>query len=371
MTDPFEARLQRALDHAARQLEVPMIPWRDPARSGRRRPRLERLGLLAGAAVAVIVVVLAVALIGHRHPVSSAAAPNPLAHAPAAAFQPPLTPPELNLILAAYRRVAAGDRDCQGLSGPELAHGTPSSQVRSLFSTLRGPPTTDGRLRRVLENERGPALIPGTEFYVNQIHRARSAFGGTFYLIPAGNITGQRGVPARCQAEQVTALKARLARAKASVRARVLAAQRRYLAYMRYLALHPEGVCAAWLGPGVGNAANLMCGAMANFERWGIMADASSALNGTPVFWTVVPDVVSTVTLRFVPGGTPLRHPVTITVRPLGNVAVAVVPHGRSGSRGSWADQFPATIVLRDRAGHLVRRTTVTPNMPTLCGFGC
>lgn len=375
MTDPFEARLQRALDHAARQLEVPRVPWRGLAEGERRRPRFERVAPLAAAAVAVIVVVFAFVLI--RHPGSpTAPGPNGLPQAPSAAFQPHLTPSQLSAVLAAYRKVVANDRGCRGLGGPELTTGSPSRELRSLFAILRAPASAGKPLRGLLERERGPALQPGAEYYVNQIRPARTAFGGTFYILPAGNITGQGGVAARCQDEQVTALKQKLSRAQPSLRNQMLAAQARYLAYMGYLARHPEGICAAWLTHPVKDEGTLMCGSLANFERWGIMADDANELHGNPVFWTVVPDVVATVTLHFTPDGTPLRHPVTMTVRPVGNVVVAVVPHGRGFRRGtltrtSWADAFPSTIVLRDRSGHVVRRDKVTPNMPTECGFSC
>jgi hypothetical protein len=369
MTDPFEARLERTLDHAARQLEVSPQPWRGTAASGRQRPRFERLTLLAGVAVAVLVAVFAVVLIGHRHPVSPAAGTLPPASP--AAFEPHLTPSQLNAVLAAYRKVTTQDRGCRSLSGPELTSGRPSPELTSLFSILREPASSGEALRGLLERERGPALQPAAEYYVNQIHAARAAFGGTFYVLPAGNITGQRGVAARCQAEQVTALKQRLSRTKPSLRNRMLAAQARYLAYMRYLARHPEGICAAWLTRPVKDEGTLMCGSVANFERWGIMAVDSNQLHGRPVFWTVVPDVVATATLHFTPDGTPLRHPVTMTVRPVGNFVVAVVPHGRFGARGAWADAFPSTIVLRDRNGQVIRRDKVTPSMPTDCGFGC
>jgi hypothetical protein len=35
------------------------------------------------------------------------------------------------------------------------------------------------------------------ELYLNQIRLARTAFGARFYVIPAGNVSGQRDVPAR------------------------------------------------------------------------------------------------------------------------------------------------------------------------------
>jgi hypothetical protein len=47
-------------------------------------------------------------------------------------------------------------------------------------------------------------------------------------------------------------------------------------------------------------------------------------------------------------------------------VVVAKEPYDPPNTFG-----FPSTIVLRDAAGHVIKKTTVTPNMPTACGYGC
>jgi hypothetical protein len=110
----------------------------------------------------------------------------------------------------------------------------------------------------------------------------------------------------------------------------------------------------------------LVCATIAEFERWGVLVDASVYLDHAAVFWTVVPDGVATVTLRFVPGGSTLRHTVTTTVRPVNNVVVTKEPYDAPNASG-----FPSTIVLRAADGHIIKKTTVTPNMPTVCGYGC
>jgi hypothetical protein len=112
----------------------------------------------------------------------------------------------------------------------------------------------------------------------------RSAFGATFYVIPAGNVTGQRGVPARCAPEQTAALERELARLARRQRIRILAAQARYLGYARYLALHADGVCATFVGTRAGRRAlgdNFGCATVASFDRWGVLADSQAYLGGT------------------------------------------------------------------------------------------
>ena len=127
------------------------------------------------------------------------------------------------------------------------------------------------------------------------------------------------------------------------------------------LALRAGGVCATFtvrreLGDNFG------CATLTDFGEWGVLADTNAYIGGAvAVFWTVVPDGIASVTLRF---GDP--HGATITVRAVNNVVVARDPFDAPAQSG-----FPSTIVLRAADGHAVRDIAVTPNMPTLCGYGC
>jgi hypothetical protein len=253
-----------------------------------------------------------------------------------------------------------------------VTEGTPSPALASTFAILRQPASPAGRLRRLLGLSGppgGPAWTAGAQLYANQIHRARSAFGATFYVLPAGNISGQRGVPARCVSEQAAALKRRLSQLPARQRAPILAAQSRYLAYLRYLALHPAGICATFLlHRGLGD--NFGCATLASFRHWGVLADTQAYLGGhVAVWWTVVPDGVATVTLHF--GGPPGStfggsHEATVTARVVDNMVVIREPLDAPNRSG-----FPSTIVLRAADGRLIEHLAVTPEMPTLCGYGC
>jgi hypothetical protein len=365
MTQPsedLEDRLRRVLDQAARQLQVPPIGWQapSPAASRRRLPRAAFGDLVPvfGVAIAVLVAALAVALIGHRHS-RPAAQPNesPLSPPPAVAIAPRLSPTDSRYIGAAGRATFARDPACRGFHGPEVTNGSPSRTLTSMFAILHKPTTPATGLRSLLH------WSPGAQLYANQIRHARSAFGASFYVVPAGNVSGQRGVPARCNAEQITALTRQLSHLPEAQRAGILAAQNRYLTYLHYLALHADGVCA---GYPTGRKGALVCATIAEFQRWGVLVDASVYLDHAAVFWTVVPDGVATVTLRFVPAGSPLTHTVTTTVRPVNNVVVAKEPYDAPNESG-----FPSTIELRAADGHLIKKTTVTPNMPTVCGYGC
>ncbi len=287
------------------------------------------------------------------------------------AFELRLSPTERKYIDAAWRATVARDHACYGFHGSELTQGSPSRALTSRFAILRRPATAADRLRRLLRvtgPPGGPAWTQGAQLYLNQIHGAQSAFGATFYVMPAGNVTGQRGVPARCGAQQIAELKRQLPHTLRRQRVRILAAQAWYLAYLRYLALHAEGICATFVTPG-GLGDNFGCATLADFQRWGVLADTQAYLGGTvAAFWTVVPNGVATVTLRFSAGAGRFAptHTVTTTVRPVNNVVVAKEPYAAPDQSG-----FPSTIVLRAADGHTLRQITVTTNMLTMCGYGC
>jgi hypothetical protein len=53
-------------------------------------------------------------------------------------------------------------------------------------------------------------------------------------------------------------------------------------------------------------------------------------------------------------------------VKPVNNVVTAREPYDAPTGSG-----FPSAIVLRGADGHIIRNIAVTPNMPTICGYGC
>lgn len=345
--------------------------------SPRAEPRRLRPRAVTRLILALTTVGIMVAGCGHATPAGTPgdALPSP----PPAAFEPHLSQPELTWIDAAWHATVARDPACRGNHGRKLTSGSPSRALTATFAVLRRAATPARRLRALLYNSpfgpppgnlpRGVTIDLNHQLYLNQIRGARSAFGASFYVIPAGNVTGQRGVPERCGPEQVATLRRHLSRVSRGRRARILAAQARYLAYLRYLALHAEGICATFVprhARSLDLADNLGCATMADFERWGVLADASAYLGrGVGVFWTVVPDGVATVTLRFSP---PNRHSLaTSTVRPVNNVVIAREPWNAPYQSG-----FPDTIVLRSANGSVFKKIRTNPtHMITLCGYGC
>jgi hypothetical protein len=289
--------------------------------------------------------------------------------------RPHLTQIERKYYGAAWRATVARDHACDGSKGPTFTTGSPSRALSSRFATLRRPATPAGKLPVLLHRNLPPRQIAGgeaeynEELYLNQIRLARQSFGARFYVIPAGNASGAREVPARCGPEQVVVLKRPVSRLPSVKRAQILAAQLRYLAYLRYLALHPEGICASYF-PVQARKLDLtndlpVCATLADFRRWGVLVDASVYLDHAAVFWTVVPDHVETVTMTFAVGPTRKRI-TTITAHAHDNVVVAREPYDAPYESG-----FPSTIVLHAPDGRVIKKIAVTPNMPTLCGYGC
>jgi hypothetical protein len=82
--------------------------------------------------------------------------------------------------------------------------GSPSHTISSRFAILRQPVTPAGRLPTLRHHNLLPQRLAGgevvynQELYLNEIRLARSAFGASFYVIPPGNVSIQRDVPARC-----------------------------------------------------------------------------------------------------------------------------------------------------------------------------
>lgn len=383
----FEDRIRRVLGQAARELPVRPVAWRAPSPTRRRIRHPSAGSVVAIASVLVVVIIAAGALVmlGRQHhhqgasPSTQGPLPGagPLPPAPPAAFEPQLPRRDNRYIDAAWRATVRRDPACNGTHGQQLTTGSPSPLLTSWFAILRHPATPAARLRSLLTSSQfGPPpgnLPPGVqiskqELYVNQIRKARSAFGATFYVIPAGNVTGQRGVPARCSGEQLAAITHQIAHLPRGRQTEILTAQQRYLAYGRYQALHPEGVCATFVPAGAHQldlADNLGCATLADFGRWGVLADADAILPRAAVFWTVVPDAVAKVTWQFAGGTAGTTQAVSITAHPVNNVAVARAPFARNRSG------FPSTITLHDAHGRLIKQIKVTPNMITLCGYGC
>ena len=324
--------------------------------------------LAAGALMAALVAAAIAG--GGRLAAASDAGQRSLSSSP---VQPHLTPVESKYYSIAWRATVARDRACSGFAGPTFTTGSPSRALTSRFGILRRPATPAPLLPTLLHHNLRPQHITNgwtlynQELYLNQIRVARSAFGVSFYVIPAGNVTWEREVPARCGPEQVAALKLWVGDLPPRERARIVTAQARYLAYVRYLTLHSEGICASYYPSHIRTldlARNLpTCATLAQLHNWGVLIEDNPQLDRAAVFWTVVPDDVAELTLRFAPSGKALKHSATRTVRPVNNVVVVSEPYRAPVKCGGYP--FPSEIVLRAADGRVIKNIANTPDTST------
>lgn len=95
-------------------------------------------------------------------------------------------------------------------------------------------------------------------------------------------------MPPRCGPEQIAALKGRVGDLPPGERARILAAQARYLAYVRDLTLHPEGICASYYRSHARTldlARNLpTCATLAQLHNLGVLIEDNVQLYHAAVF---------------------------------------------------------------------------------------
>jgi hypothetical protein len=268
-----------------------------------------------------------------------------------APVEPVLSAAEFEAIMTADRATVARDRGCSALATntvPITSKGSPDQALRSILGVLRRPATPADRFSvkaPVLPGEGpggsiGSRAPPGADVYVNASRRARTALGVTFYILPAGEETGLRPTPARCDTEQATAL-VRILRPdpKALVR-RILGLQHEYLAWQRYEALNPEGIFLMTINAKA--SGNDGGASTAQIAQQGLL-DGNAGYPVRALMSGVVPDGVASVTLRY-------RGARPVTASVVSNIFVAVPPRGTHRL---------ASVVWRSSAGAVIK---VVPN---------
>jgi hypothetical protein len=241
---------------------------------------------------------------------------------------------------------------------PATSAGQPSTALTSILGVLCRPASPADKLPEILAHRPGP-LGSIREIYINDVRLARTVAGTSFYIIPAGNVTGFRPVPNRCTHLQEAALQTELQHEPAAKRARLLDLQHAYLTWEQYQALHPEGIC---LAATTARSGSLACGStIADIEqgRAGLGGAVSSTAN--TLFHGVVPDGVATVTLCYPPSADAAQA-VTITSKVIDNLFVVDRTQARSLRRSPGAPPTTASSTTSPD------RTTV-PN-PTRVHFG-
>ena len=320
MTDSqqeLEDRLRRVLDHAARHLPVRAVDWQDPpsARRERGMPALGSIATLLAAATAIAIAVLALVVLKHGssgHPSASqpGASPHHGRAQPPAGYGPLLPPhpsrrqrQDLHYLTRAMSTAARDYPACarQPSSRPSsgVREGAPSPALLAILGVLRRPAKpTDALPGRRLPAEEILARARG--IYVHSIRRARVRDGIGYYIAPVANANPLSAIPARCYAEQRTALRRELPRAPKRLRAPILALEPRFVDQQRYDLRPQPGVCLLALrkqGAG-GISCNLT---ISTIKRGSVGTFQGQPSAGGGVIYGVVPDGVATVTL-YLPG---------------------------------------------------------------------
>jgi hypothetical protein len=270
-------------------------------------PRRSRgwFGVAAAATVAIAVVAVAIVLVGHGR-----AGQTPLVShgAPVPPTLPHFAAGEFAAIETAQRMTARKDPACV-------------AQITNVpAATLARP---------------APALV----------HRAGNV---TVYLVPSANVHALRLVPVRCDAEQAKALRLAMRAASKSRLKHALAVQAQFLAWQRYNARHPAGICLAQTtARGSGERplpAAWQCGWSVSEINQGVAGLGYQASPSGRVFHGVVPDGVARVGVRFGLSGGGYR---SLTVRVRNHWFVAKVP-----PRASFP---PVTLTWWSAAGHRIK----------------
>ncbi len=255
----------------------------------------------------------------------------------------------------ADRRDSACQPQIAGLGdpgrAPDLSSGAPSRATLATLATLARPARSSDRLppriigppnRRVYPYGTYP---PMKGIYVRYIRKARHRFGANYYLVPAADANTLSPVPARCYAEQRSALRQELPTIPVNLRRAALSLQSRYIAHERASLLPYPGVCLSAIN-GTGNGDGCSSGySLSEIEAGHTLT--SGGPTGVPVVYGLAPTGVRSVTLYY-----PRRKPQTVLA--INNVFILHNPGQRLPDDG-----LPAKLVWRGSAGQLVKTITL------------
>jgi hypothetical protein len=303
-----------------RRVRAPGWPGASP-RPWRRAAAALTLAVALGSAALVVVVVLATVRTETPKPRASGSGHtiSPFGSPPT---QPNLSTAAAREITRAAQRIVAHDRACSPAARPLFPPGHAPASLTSRLAVLRRPASAADRLPSLMRAAAPRASL--RNLYVADSRLAQVVGTTRFFVIPTANAPGLRPVPARCEQEQRSALVAALAHVSPSTRRRLLAQQRRYLAWRRDEQLHPEGVTLAIVTahPAPGTAmtwTGLAGGFTFGDVEAGVAGLGEERTDTGTVFHQLVPDGVARVALRLSGRG-------TVTVPVVDNLLVVRLP---------------------------------------------
>lgn len=324
---PILGELRDAL--AAHMLETATAAGAAPG----RRP--SRAWVLAGArraglALAVVVAlgVVAVGLVALHHRAGSSSR-GPAGHGTPSSAAPigPAPPVVSGEIGRARKQVVARDHACAQTAGhgATTEQGSPPASMLSVVGVLRRPPLPPDPTDKVVAALGWPI---GGGVFVNDLRRARTEFGRSYWLIPEARATPFAPIPSRCYAEFRATLKRDLRHASRVERDVALRAQQEQLGVQRLQSEHRQGLCFAAIAldtrprPG---AAGYGCSAAPTAARPLGVGAIDPVGGGATIQAGVVADGYVSVSAHF-PGGKGAPA-LTVTSSVVNNVYVIRVPH--------------------------------------------
>jgi hypothetical protein len=220
------------------------------------------------------------------------------------ALPKPANQRELRYVMPALYGVGNKDPVCSLVQPPNpagaiLSHGRPSARMLSVLDVLRRPATAADRLPAPVYRAGRPVMLGDARtIYVDYIRRARVVNGVAYYIVPGvfGSPPPAPRVLNRCYAEEMRALRGRLAHVTKSFRAATLAYGAKVYAETRseLAAQRPyQGVDEFdWQLRGTGGGGG-GASSPATIARQGMLGGSENALYG------VVPSGVAKVTLHW------------------------------------------------------------------------
>lgn len=362
---PIDGVLSRLDGQAEAHIRPGEWDGQGPARRSRAGAPLRHLPVLVAVGTSIVVAVVALIVLGHKHPGAPAGPPG---QPPAASGPPtfprlsPLQRKQFDYVMKADGTASRRDPACApvppgGDPGrkPDLSQGSPSESILAMIGTLRRAQTAADRLpaRKLWHGPHSrPRIYPyGTYppvrgIYARYIRYARHRDGANYYLVPAENVNWQVAVPARCYREQVTALRQELPHVPHSLRRGIFALQATYLAYERRSAEPYPGLCLTAIND-TGNGDGATCYATSQIQAGHTLS--SGAPGGVPVVYGLAPDGVRSVTFYY--KGRYPGHPLTVLA--INNVFILHDPRDHLPSNG-----FPDKLVWRGANGHVLKTIT-------------
>jgi hypothetical protein len=369
--DDLEAQLEVAAMEQTTTLDPHSQGHGNDRVPGRRRRRwlgTAARALPVGIAVltALVIAAVAVTLLRHSHgpnTVHRPASPPPGSQGPVQLLPTHVTRTqrkELNYVFAAQAAVARRDQACgsdRSLASlgnparrPSLSQAAPSAATLSTLAILRRPALASDKLPpRVIgappDHHTYPngTIPPVKDVYIRYVRKARHRFGANYYVVPAGNINLLAPIPARCFAEQDTAVKRALPTIPAQLRAGVLSFERRLVVQQRHNELPYPGVCLIAINNTGNGGGDCDAGGSLTQIKNGTGAMPSSAPTGVGVVFGLAPDGVRTVTFAY-----NHHHHRSVTVLAINNVFIVQ-------RKGLPTYGFPDTIIWKAADGHTLK----------------